>query len=426
MSFGTVVLLRELTAVLHHAISLPTCLALLLTLLSASGVTAQEWAVKMFDGTSHDFQTVARGAKAIHRFKVKNIYEEDAHISAVRSSCGCTTPQIVKPDLKTFEVGEIVAEFNTRTLTGYKSATITVNFDKPFPAEVQLNVSGFIRSDVVVQPGEIDLGTVELGAGVEKKIAIAYAGTREDWRVVDAKTANPHFEVELFETARGGGRVNYDMLVRLTKDCPAGFVKDQLILVTNDAKGTEMPVDIEGRVLSALSVYPASLFMGVVQPGQKVTKQLIVRGKKPFRITEVLCNDKSFAIEPSSEAKTVHQVPVVFTAGDRPAKITQSITILTDQGEEATAKCTAYAQIVERSTDEAASNCAVRALTTNSRERTLRRSSARQRRIVSRAGGSICTTGRSSPWLLLAGHLGQPPQALIALRTSAARAVNKR
>lgn len=317
--------------------------------------SAQEWAVKMFDATSHDFQTVARGAKAVHRFKVKNLYEEDCHISGVRSSCGCTLPLVTKPDLKTFEVGEVVAEFNTRTFTGYKSATVTVNFDRPFSAEVQLNVSGFIRSDVVLTPGSVDLGAVDFGAGAEKKISVSYAG-RSDWKIVDAKTANPHFEVELIPTSRNAGRITYDMLVRLTKDAPPGYIKDQLILVTNDDKGTEMPVDIEGRVVSAFTVSPASLFMGVVHPGQQVTKQLVVRGKKPFRITSVECKDASFSITPADETKTVHLVPVLFTAGDKPGKITQQISIHTDQGDDAVATCTAFAQVVEGSDEPETSN----------------------------------------------------------------------
>ena len=40
---------------------------------------------------------------------------------------------------------------------------MTVYFDKPTYAEVQLQVAGFIRSDVVLQPGEIDFGNVDLG-----------------------------------------------------------------------------------------------------------------------------------------------------------------------------------------------------------------------------------------------------------------------
>ena len=306
---------------------------------------AQEWASKMFDTLSHDFGTVARGSKAVYRFQVKNIYEEDAHILSVRSSCGCTTPQIVKPSLKTFEVGEIVAEFNTISFMGQKHATITVTFDKPFYAEVQLQVSGFIRSDVVVTPGEIKLGAVDQGQGTEKKISVVYAG-RSDWQIVDVKTADPHFEVEMNEIARGAGKVQYDLAVRLTKDAPAGYLRDQLILVTNDLKAPELFVDIDGRVVSSITVSPSSLFMGVVRPGQTVKKQLVVRGKKPFKIVDVKCEDKSFAIEPSDEAKPVHLVPVQFTAENSPGKVSREIILMTDAGGGDELVFTAYAQVV--------------------------------------------------------------------------------
>ncbi len=192
---------------------------ILACLLLAMPVGAQEWADKMFSTTTHDFGTVAKGSKAEFRFKIKNLYEEDAHIQAVRSSCGCTTPQITRSELKTFETGEIVAEFNTRDFTGNKSATLTVTFDKPFHAEVQLHITGFIRSDIVTQPGAVDFGTVDQGTAAEQNLQVTYAG-RDDWRILDAKTADPWYEVEMTETARGNGRVAYDLLVRMTKEAP--------------------------------------------------------------------------------------------------------------------------------------------------------------------------------------------------------------
>ncbi len=49
----------------------------------------------MFSESSHDFGTVARGSKTVYRFKFKNIYEEPLHVSGIRSSCGCTTPEVI-------------------------------------------------------------------------------------------------------------------------------------------------------------------------------------------------------------------------------------------------------------------------------------------------------------------------------------------
>ncbi len=312
--------------------------------LAAQPVAAAPWAVKMFEVTNHDFGSVARGSKAEARFKLKNIYEEPVHVAGVRSSCGCTSPTIIKPDLKTYETGEIVAELNTRDFLGQKNATITVTFDKPFPAEVQLQVSGFIRSDVVLTPGLVDFGAVDAGIPLEKKLAISFAG-REDWQIVDVKSANSHLEAELSETSRGRGRVGYELVVRLSKDTPPGYLNENLILVSNDSTAMEMPVEVRGQVLSQITVSPESLFMGTVTPGSQVIKQLVVRGKKPFKITAIECSDARFELKPSEDSKTLHLIPVTFTAGNTAGKVTQKIVIETDQGEGGKATFTAYAQI---------------------------------------------------------------------------------
>ena len=142
---------------------------------------AQDWARAMFDHTTHDFGVVARGAKVEHRFVVENIYEEDAHIQSVTSSCGCSTPQINRKLLKTWEKAEILVSIDTRGFLGRKDATITVTFDQPFAGKVDLHVHTYIRSDIVVQPGAALFGSVMQGAGASQTLAVNYAG-RDDWR----------------------------------------------------------------------------------------------------------------------------------------------------------------------------------------------------------------------------------------------------
>ena len=61
---------------------------------------------------------------------------------------------------------------------------------------MQLHITGFIRSDIVLQPGALDWGTVDLGSTVEKRLQVTYAG-RDNWEILDVKTADPHFEVEI-------------------------------------------------------------------------------------------------------------------------------------------------------------------------------------------------------------------------------------
>ncbi|HUY33003.1 MAG TPA: DUF1573 domain-containing protein [Pirellulales bacterium] len=316
-------------------------------LVSSTVCSGQEWARKMFEATSHDFGAVARGAKVEYRFNLSNLYEEDVHIAGVRSSCGCTTPTITKDSLKTYEKSAIVATFNTRAFLGQRSATLTVTIDEPFYAEVQLRVQGYIRSDVVLNPGGVEFGQVDQGSPATKTIGITYAG-RNDWAVLDVKPASEDIDASFVETGRGGGQVSYELTVHLKPDAPAGYIKEQLILVTNDRRASEFPIDIEGRVVSAITVHPASLFMGALKPGDKVTKKLVVQAKKPFRITGVSCDTPErfeFGVDENAKSKPVHLLPVIFTAGDKPGKITYKIRIETDLGADATLELSAFAHV---------------------------------------------------------------------------------
>jgi len=294
---------------------------------------AQEWATKLFQESSHDFGTVARAAKSEYVFEMQNIFKEDIHISGVRASCGCVTPSVVKPTLASWEKGGILVVFNTRAFLGPRKATITVTIDRPYYAEVQLSISGFIRGDVVFDPGTVTFDSVDQGDGAVQTVNVNYAG-RSDWQIVDVRSANQSLVVEPIETQRFSGRVGYQLKVHLKPDAPSGYFNDQMVLITNDQQQQQIPLRVEGTVVAPLSVSPAALALGVVQPGQTVTRKLVVRAKRPFRVTKISANGDGFQFEPSDEAKELHLIPVTFTAGAEPAQVSAEIVIETDLGQE--------------------------------------------------------------------------------------------
>lgn len=307
--------------------------------------SAQEWAQKMFDHQEYDFGSVARGAEAQHRFPIKNLYKEDVHVSAVYSSCGCTSPRVTQDLIQSGETAYIVADFNTRSFTGPHTATVTVLFDGQFPAEVRLNVKGNIRKDVVFIPGKIDLGTIDVGAPVERKVNVSYAG-RSDWQIVDVRSANNHFEVELTPKDRSVGRVDYELLFRLKPTAPAGYLNDRLTIVTNDVANRLIPLAVEGNLVAAMTVSPSSLQMGVVKADNRVTKQLIVKGKSDFHVLRVECDDPAFKCQVSPQAKKLHLIPVTFTASSTPGKVVAKLRVITDATGVSLPEVTAHA-IVE-------------------------------------------------------------------------------
>jgi hypothetical protein len=310
-------------AQLGYRRSLAGVVALLLSV-SASAAHAQNWARTMFDQMTHDFGVVARGAKVEHRFVIENSYEEDVHIQSVESNCGCSTPQVNRKLLKTWDKAEVLVTVDTRGFLGRKDATIKVVFDRPFPAEVQLHVHTYIRSDIVVQPGAVLFGSVMQGADAKQAVAVSYAG-RSDWRIERVECANPNIEASAVETNRTTGQIGYNLTVRLKPDVPPGYIRDQLVLVTNDydARAARVPVAVEGLVVSTLSVRPSPLMMGAAEVGRRVTRNLVVQGRAPFRIVAVRPSDERFQCPVPSDAKAAHVLPVTFLAtGAKPAAST--------------------------------------------------------------------------------------------------------
>jgi Protein of unknown function (DUF1573) len=254
-------------------------------------------------------------------------------ITGVRSSCGCTSPTVENPNIKTHEKAYILARFNTRTHVGQKGATLTVTLGPPYSAEVQLHVHGNIRSDVVFNPGAIEFGEVNEGDPKEQRVVVQYAG-RPTWKIVDVTNDNDNFEVELNEIERANGRVSYGLLVRLREDVPAGYVKDQLTVVTNDSRpeNQRIPLFVNGHVRPEFSVTPSQLVLGEMAPGQTVTKKIVVRGKEPFKITDVSCGEDCFDFKTDSDdSRKVHFVQVTFKAGEQPGRLQTPIKIVTDR-----------------------------------------------------------------------------------------------
>ena len=322
-------------------------------------VSAQEWATKMFSGTSHNFGTVAKGSKTEYRFVFRNIYKEDLHVVGVRTSCGCTSPEVTKRDLKTNETGEVVAKFNTRTFLGQHGATLTVTFDKPYYAEVQLRVAGNIRGDVTFDPPFIDLGNVDLGKGAERMVRVTRSGGSA-WEITDVRSANPNVEVVLSKPTKSSSQTSYDLTMRLKPDAPAGYLKGQLILVTSDPRATQIPMDVEGRVVAEVTVSPQLLALGSVRSGGSITKNVVVRANREFCITGVVCSDGCLTCEPKTEPARVHILPVTFQAGDAAGRVERKLRINTDLGEGAVPTVTVQADVEAAAKPTVAESASVR------------------------------------------------------------------
>jgi hypothetical protein len=274
---------------------------------------------------------VAKLAKVEHHFRFKNNSGYELHIASVQSSCSCTIPELTKDLLKPGETAEVIARIDTRTFNGRREATVRVTIDRPVAAEVQLHVYSYIRSDVVVDPGEINFGFVDRGSLASRKVLVSYAG-RSDWKILDVQSAEEHLSAQIAELRRGLGQVAYELTIELKSDTPAGYLKDYVILVTNDLnpEAARVPIAVEGLVLAPLSVKPTFFSVGTVKPAETVTKHLVIQGKTPFRILGVTVPDERFQAKYPSLPGMVQSVALTFKADDAPGVVAGQLQIRTD------------------------------------------------------------------------------------------------
>jgi hypothetical protein len=115
-----------------------------------------------------------------------------------------------------------------------------------------------------------------------------------------------------------------------------------LFYINNDSTSTHIAVDVEGRVVSSIEVKPTSLLFLTLQPGESKTRQVLIKSKQPVKIVGIEC-DSCFSFKLPTESRDTHIIPITFTAGNEPGKVSKDIKIKTDLGPQAIAvvKCQA-------------------------------------------------------------------------------------
>ena len=101
------------------------------------------------------------------------------------------------------------------------------------------------------------------------------------------------------------------------------------------------------RIIAPVSVTPSQIAIGDVSSGQVKSDRFVVKGKRPFKITEIQCADDRFEFKLPADAKAVHVIPFAFR-GEHGASgdFRQSLIIKTDLGESFVAECIVTGQVI--------------------------------------------------------------------------------
>jgi hypothetical protein len=315
-----------------------TLLTVVLGTASTPGQERWHWEQFFKDGLTHEFGTVPRGTQLHHRVKMKNIYAVPLEVNA-RVGCNCVTVSPLSQVLQPRQEGYLDVSMDTSKLSGYKSVNIYITVGPEYVSSTTLRVSATSRTDVVVNPGQISFGVVPRGQPTAPHtIDVEYAGVL-DWRIGEIVKHDAPLEVTLKELYRRAGQVGYQVAVALKADAPPGPFRHELLLRTNDPASPLVPILVEANIQASVSVAPNLVRMGTLKVGESVTKLVVVRASKPFRIVAIDGQGDGVVAELPTTAAPVQVLKLKYQPV-KPGELRRQLQIKTDLDQESVASVT--------------------------------------------------------------------------------------
>ncbi len=260
---------------------------------SANPATAQNWANKIFEGNPnapvlHDFGVVAQGAQLEANLKMVNIYKVPLNITEIRVSCGCVEAKANSMVIQPNQVGNLNIKMDGTRFAGPKTVNIYVTFGPQFVSTANIVISANARQDVNLNPGTIDLGTVQRGAVLERSLDVQCTG-KPAWKVLEItkkETAPFDLKSESLPARNVNGRpvVSYRVVAILKANAPVGAFRETVEILTNDTEQQKLTFVVSGNVTATITASPNPVRPEGLKLGNVFNTQVVVTANQEFRI----------------------------------------------------------------------------------------------------------------------------------------------
>lgn len=298
------------------------------------------WANKFFQPKDpppivvHDFGTVPYGTTLTHRFELTNLYAVQMQIMQDPTvSCGCTRVLKYTQKLEAREKGFVDVEMDARKFQGSKAVTIQVRFGPKFQSTAILQVRAFARTDVQINPGQINFGTVAQGQKPAQAIDVTYTGQQINWQITGVEAEN-NAKVKATYQRVQGGRSAFRINVELKDDAEPGMIQEQILLKTNDAANPVISLPVTGAVQGRLAVVQGGqVRLDTVKVGEESVRNITVRGNKPFKIVKIEGDGQGLTVKYTPIPDTPIQTVNVVFAPTQAGELKRKLTFTTDQNE---------------------------------------------------------------------------------------------
>lgn len=301
-----------------------------------------------FQKNLHDFGDIWDHEKAEHKFVFTNVGTETLVITDVRSTCGCTVPELVKKDYEPGESGEITVIFNPENRANRQRKTINVTTDSRATPRAALTITANVTKVLEVQPKIANLGRTFKGE--EKGMKIHILGKIDGFKAVPAEKQSEDcdrmFLLEFVEADTveidGETTPRSTLRVSLKPGLPVGRHSADLLIKSNDKRREDVVIRATVTVVGDLQARPPRFALGRVKPEAEfeASLTLINRVAEPFNIVKIETSPELEGVEvqfvPVVEGqKDAYTITAKGVAPNEQTRILGNITVYTDmEGEE--------------------------------------------------------------------------------------------
>jgi hypothetical protein len=232
-----------------------------------------------FSELIHDFGTVHRGDVLGVEFSFSNTGDAPLAITGVHAGCGCTVADF--DSTKSYRPGETASiglTLDTKNFVGAISKAVTVITNEKILSTRTLILKAKVSEDFVLDPPMIYFGKGRATEFGERVIVL-----RGDSKVTPTKLV---YAEDLLDARLVEGEGRWQIFLALKPTVPAGFLREQIKVLTDSPKLSEVIVPVRAEVIGSFAVNPSYLEFGAIADGAVVKRAFNIDALREFRITE--------------------------------------------------------------------------------------------------------------------------------------------
>jgi len=238
-------------------------------------------------GDTADFGVILQGAEMPHVFTVHNRGEGPLRLIEAIASCGCAAVMPDRREIPPGESGEIKILFRSGSYVGPQHKTISLRTNDPARPVSILHMKADVKPLFLFDPVMLNIGEMKRGEQIVREVTVRETQGKP-FTVESVQSTSTYVKGEMLPEGSEGGAVRRLRVTVTAEGIPGGFVGHLAVRVNRPGV---IPVLVVQGVLSGnVSIFPQSLFLGMVRQDQAFPLQSLVlraRGDAPIAVKSV-------------------------------------------------------------------------------------------------------------------------------------------